>query len=612
MQKTTSTVSNCSDARPQATTTTTGSNPLPSNPHTAVLYFHGMGSQRRYEEISRLIDCLDRYSYANKERTGSLHEIRPEIEASQNDPGEEVTCIRTKHVISTAPVEQASDVEGSTPEARKRHPKEAWFYEAYWAPLTAGGVPSLDVLRWLLKQIPYPIQAIFTPWRLRARLRRSYLFGLRSRLQSELQEDAVFRSVLADYDTFENRQSWRKYPRGRFRDFLSYIKSQHEGDKRLPLFIKLAKKWRRSYYFAQAGFLFLLITIALSAILAVLATIWLVVSGFHLVSGLTLGIPSATLQPSWSNVSAIIGGFATVIGVNAFLRDNLGDVQIWSTYSETDRKYKKRHEILSSTTTLLRHILSDERCQRLVIVAHSLGTAIALDSLLEIARRDRLRPQSNLCGLRIDKIDIFITVGSPIDKIHYFFESHAAKYSGYSHLVESLRGDIGTAPFAKNGKPQVHWINVWDSADIISGSLETPANRRRAELVIDNVEVASCGFPLPGKSHSAYFEHRRVVALLFDAIYGDQLSFSKAPLVEGLGYNYDSIRVEPGSGLRRTRIFQGFAVAVPWLILAAVLSHVSVNPLVELRLEQIVGAVCGFLGIGFIVSAPWRHRSPIT
>jgi len=34
--------------------------PAPAS-YSSVVYFHGMGSQRRYEETSRLIDSIDRY-----------------------------------------------------------------------------------------------------------------------------------------------------------------------------------------------------------------------------------------------------------------------------------------------------------------------------------------------------------------------------------------------------------------------------------------------------------------------------------------------------------------------------------------------------------------------
>ena len=30
--------------------------------HTAIVYFHGIGTQRRHEEISRLLDAIDQYS----------------------------------------------------------------------------------------------------------------------------------------------------------------------------------------------------------------------------------------------------------------------------------------------------------------------------------------------------------------------------------------------------------------------------------------------------------------------------------------------------------------------------------------------------------------------
>ena len=78
-------------------------------------------------------------------------------------------------------------------------------------------------------------------------------------------------------------------------------------------------------------------------------------------------------------------------------------------------------------------------------------------------------------------------------------------------------------------------MNFWDKADLVSGSLETQSNRRLVDLAVDNHEIASLGFPLPGRSHSAYFEHRDVLRILFQTIYDGAHSFSTAPLVERKG-----------------------------------------------------------------------------
>src|SRR5260370_4438653 len=57
--------------------------------YSSVVYFHGMGSQRRYEETSRLIDCLDKYlgrQHREGNSLGMLRNIRARVEPLRGNP----------------------------------------------------------------------------------------------------------------------------------------------------------------------------------------------------------------------------------------------------------------------------------------------------------------------------------------------------------------------------------------------------------------------------------------------------------------------------------------------------------------------------------------------
>ena len=314
------------------------------------------------------------------------------------------------------------------------------------------------------------------------------------------------------------------------------------------------------------------------------------------------------LAVTFKNVVGICAFLASVFGAGSFLRDYLGDVQVWTTYEETDEKYKKRKDILVASSGMLEHVLRDEDCNRVVVVAHSLGTTVALDALLELNRYNSARPGD---PLPIDKIDLFITMGSPIDKVHYFFESLQGKYHRYNRIADELRGDLGTPPFSKNRKPAVHWINFWDQADLVSGSLETPSNRQLLKLTVDNYQVASLGFPMPGKSHSAYFEHRDVLRIVFDVIYDAKYSFHRAPLIGNKGYDYAAQMVGKGSGLFRTKIYFSLVIALPWIILVLLVSAWAGNTYLRNELGWLLLSLLVILTIAFLAGKPWRHRSPV-
>lgn len=312
-------------------------------------------------------------------------------------------------------------------------------------------------------------------------------------------------------------------------------------------------------------------------------------------------------------IAAVIAG---VVGLTGFLRNFMGDVQAWATYQETDTNFALRRDILDRSVQVLAHVLDDPRCTRLVIVAHSLGTAIAMDALLELGRHNRARhPDAPMKGpVRLEKLDHLITMGCPVDKIHYFFESGVGGYHFYDRIVEDVRGDIGTVPFAKNRKPHVHWVNFWDAADVISGPVETATNPRDPWLRVDNVQVQSLRFPDPGASHSAYFQHRDVMARAFAMIFQGDVSLRgyRKTAEEGQA-ELDGFLVGPGAGAPGQRTTQGVALALPWIVGAGLVA----NPFEALRpavpvLYWLAIAGAGGLVLGGLLGRAAGHAHPMT
>jgi hypothetical protein len=255
-------------------------------------------------------------------------------------------------------------------------------------------------------------------------------------------------------------------------------------------------------------------------------------------------------KADWRGAVAIGVGLLSLFGITRFLTEYLGDVEAWATYKETDLKHVARNKVLDQSLQILTHVLSDPKCKRVTIVAHSLGTSVAHDALLALSRRNmahRPNPDPIAHPVPLLKIEHFVTMGSPIDKIEYFFESYSSTSHRYKRVVESLRGDIGTPPFSRNKKPFIHWINFWDRGDVISGALHSPASAVSFHHRVDNVHVASFWFPEPGPSHAGYFTHRTVIDTLFNVIYRRAWSFRtlKQPAPKQ-SYDYDSVYLGPG------------------------------------------------------------------
>lgn len=607
-------------------------------PYVAVVYFHGMGSQRRFEETSRLVEALDEVSN-NGQR--ALYDITCHVEPSNVKAGEVVQYIRTVHSKSGG---NQSNGSGAPRTGRLVH-----FYEGYWAPLTAREVGAATVLWWLFKQAARPYQMLFgsraarvsSPqsdtrttqgsglnrvsaalsstwrsvlpnwdWRGHARLRRAALRELEARHKSLEQQAGVsmpvgvpqpeyqatvaaasvrmqpgdMRFLLRAYHRFERPDIRRKFPTGTYAEFRAFLAAELErlraGDSAVTRVPLIADAWMRYMVVSELRNAAVLTSMVLAIVLAILGSLQL--------TSAVLGIVSikSWLGVDW-NAATIAGSLATVFGLVPFLSRYMGDVVFWSTYEETDRRFKKRKEILCYGVKVLKHVLKDKNCQRVVVVAHSLGTAVAHDVLLELGKEEWARHHGprrfKSHGVKlvktdeINKIEHFVTAGSPIDKIHYFFESDPGRSHRYTRVAETIRGDMGRKPFGNNNNtPYLHWINFWDKADIISGSLESPPNSTDTEVCVDNVEVSN-GTWNPGSAHTSYFTNRVVLKYLLEIIYQNKYSYW------AIGEpNRPSIRSRPdylaqnigvGSGSSAVRWVQAAALTLPWIILVIVLWH---------------------------------------
>jgi hypothetical protein len=539
--------------------------------YTAIIFVHGIGSQRRYEETSRLIDSLDQYQFnenAAGRPKGLLSAIEVRVEPLRfSSRGEHVGYIRT--IFSRPP---------DKPDAPRSAVR---FYENYWAPIMAEAKSPWDVLRWLFRQPFRPRQTAFSPWRERQRLRRASLVSIfeAGRVLPEGVEQRDCGQLLRLYNNFEGLQARRDYPLGKFSDFLRFIEKEDQNSKeRLKRHLILARFWRRKYLLEEAQNFLVVITIALALVLfgvGAIAGSFEMMQALHSAFAAPLQYYELTFEVTWQSAAMLALSLAGLLGLGKALTDYLGDVEAWATYEETDVKNVARRKILDQSVELFTHVLSDDACDRVVIISHSLGTSIAQDTLLALTQRNLAEDSKDpmRARVRLDKIDQFVTMGSPIDKLEYFFESYTSQSHRYKRVVEALRGDIEAAPFSDGNIPRVHWINFWDAGDPISGPLQTPAGSTMYRQRVDNVEVASFDFPDPGASHAGYFTNKFVIEKLFEIIYRQSYSFW--PEKRGQAGKPDEFkRLAPGpdAGLANRRFWFALAIATPWLVLFGVLA----------------------------------------
>lgn len=576
--------------------------------YTSIVYVHGIGNQRRYEETSRLIDQLDRYLFTEEARgdsKGRLRDIEVRVEPLRTPSKSEI-------------VGYIETIFTGSPERPRRHAFR--FYELYWAPVMADVKSPWNVLRWLFKQPIRPWRTAFSPWRERQRLRRASLVSLfePGRTLPDTVEQRDCGRLLKLYDDFEGLPARRSYSRGTFREFLVFISAEEKNrPDRMKRHLVLARAWRQEYVFEEVRNALVLNSLALALLLLAAGAL---TGTYQLLQALVaaLAISLSDLQISeadvWKTAAGIAAALAGLLGLGRALTDYVGDVEAWATYEETDIKHIARGKVLDQGMELLTHVLNDDGCNRAVVVAHSLGTSIALDTMLELRQRNLAHDSENPMSaiVRLDKIDHFVTMGSPIDKIEYFFESYCSTSHRFKRVVEALRGDIGSEPFSHAHIPQIHWINFWDEGDAISGQLHSPSGAELYLQRVDNVEVASFGFPDTGSSHAGYFSNRAVLAKLFEIIFQSGYSFWPLKTVRArTKEQYDELYLGPGKSPIRRGGWILVALAIPWLTLIGAVGHIFGLRALPIWLWGMSGTAAVALAIGFWVSRKDGQLDPI-
>lgn len=482
--------------------------------HTAVVFFHGMGKQRHYESIATLVEMLEHY----------VHLREPGLARSNWK-----TKLRREKVDCDDPDNTCASIEVNFRGSRVR------FYEAYWAPAAVEGTTAASVFWWLMAQISRPYIMLRSKWRSFSRIRRADLIRMG---QDEQSED--YKELCARYGGFCEGKGNTE---GSWREFRAFVKMDTQPGEERDRLLQLADRWRKTNRGNDWKRLAVLVTIGFSvasaAGLLVFAATLALGYAAQFVPLLPANIKEAvepSIKPTVSNAASMVMVLVGLLGGGRFLKDSVGDVQQFVTYEEAEPLHERRQKIIGAAETTLKHVLASPGCKRVVVVGHSLGTAVALDTILRLhgvndagetsakAKGESFKP------VPLDLIEYFITSGSPIDKINYFFATLRSDNATFETMVDRLRGDISSPPFSKTGRqPRLHWINFWDLGDVISGEIDTVSAQIVRKQRVDNVRIASYLLPDPTAAHAAYFTHPKYAGTLFDCAFCDALSFVTPP-----------------------------------------------------------------------------------
>jgi len=206
----------------------------------------------------------------------------------------------------------------------------------------------------------------------------------------------------------------------------------------------------------------------------------------------------------------------------------LADIALYTTADENSAFFKTRSEILKEATRKLRALLRDPQYTSVAVAGHSLGSVIGYDAinwlrvetqvtgstgaqaqrlLADLATHiNGLPPEDNakaheLIGQltqtlqdsghtafapvsekEFRRLRTFITFGSPLNKVLYFFRSRVKVYETVrAHILNDLHGfrqvpDLLSSDSSiqdNNGNPQdnLYWVNIYSPLDPISARL---------------------------------------------------------------------------------------------------------------------------------------------
>ncbi len=606
--------------------------------YVGVIYFHGMGEQRRMEEVSRLVESIDTYLRRSKHihntPLGYLKDIKtvsePHRVKSRNE--EQVYYTKTRHF---------DEGHRDRNEDGKPDPvRAARFFEVYWAPHMAKGRDPWGVTKWILRQIGRPFIMIVTPWRERQRLRRATLAEMAEK--EDAKPDGIpksdFEDLLRTYYTFGRgvkpedeapakdggETTAALKDSGKFNAFETFLKRSYADDpEKAERLADLAKTWWWKYFYTEVFNLGVMITIAVAGLMVAGVFVSLVLSLLSLATDFLNGADRAVpawFKADWPTAAGLAGSLAIAGGLGKFLGGFMGDVEAWASLSETDALHERRKAVLDEGMDVMRHVLSDPKCKRVIVVGHSLGTSVAHDTLLALAQRNQGHNNGGdvMKGpVALTKIRHLVTIASPIDKINYFFESYRTKIASYSRAYESMRGDIKSAPFSRNtSQPYIHWVNYWDLADVISGSLQSPTGADTMAHRVNNVHVSNLHFPSPGASHSAYFQNRTVISQVFEMIYrgagnydGETVGF-----IDGVpknGRDYTQLDFKPSGQSNSGAIYRLLATIVIWGAALALVGWFAGWPNLQFWPACAAGLAAFFLYIGWASSFRMKNKEPL-
>jgi len=447
-------------------------------PRVAVVVVHGMGQQQPFQTLDRIVHGLAGHGGQGTEvrlvRAGD--ETLPRAEVPVRSGGKE----RTVH-----------------------------FYEAYWAPLTQGKVTLRDVLAFLvsagkngLKNASRSFSRFMFGKEVsfgRSRRTTAYLLTALAVLGALIVVNLVAGAITGAILT---GKASRWVAPGFFAD-VSCVLAGLVALLAVTLAWMFARKSMTAMYLAFGSI--------------VAAGLLLVVHAFRHQNGAAR--PWFELDSRWLFVGLWLLVFGFSLRVRSLMVQYVGDVAAYVASHRLDRFAALRASIKAAVLRTARAVYEARDASgaplydRIVLVAHSLGSVVAYDTLNALLVEDEL--EGGALGVK-DRTKALVTFGSPLDKIAFLFktQSHGSGCTR-ENLAAAKQPLIQDYSFRRG----LRWVNIHAPADIISGALDffddaasPDAKKHGVENRVDDRSTT------PLKAHVQYWHNPLLFETLRDVV----------------------------------------------------------------------------------------------
>jgi hypothetical protein len=197
-----------------------------------------------------------------------------------------------------------------------------------------------------------------------------------------------------------------------------------------------------------------------------------------------------------------------------FIVNFFGDVQIYTTRNENSDFFALREQILDLVTKTILYVggtsPSGQPYDRIYIMAHSLGSTIAMDALMRIYNAKESAPAVRTIWERIRG---FITFGTALEKTKYFFNAWSPTPSqAYQQWQNDLYGGLfnadASALVPAKQTHGIYWLNCWYFSDFVSDRISSyrsfvlpgdPPSTRRVNRMKAQVFATDQGVAVAGR-----------------------------------------------------------------------------------------------------------------